>query len=215
MSARVILAFGDSNTHGASAIAPDGSWWRYGAETRWPTQLAEKLGPDYRVIEEGLPGRTTCFDDPIEGAHKNGLRVLPALLQTHAPLDLVILMLGTNDLKARFSLEAADIAKAMARLVQEIRALAVGPEGGDPALLIVAPAPIIEIGVPGPHMAGGAAKSQQLADFYARLAEQEGAYFFDAGSMAAVDPADGIHLTPEAHRTLADRFAEIIKGMGR
>ena len=214
MSDRVILAFGDSNTHGASAIAPDETWVRYGPEIRWPTRLAGLLGAGWQVVEEGLPGRTTVFDDPISGAHKNGLRVLPAILETHAPVDLVILMLGTNDLKARFSLPAEDIAKGVARLVTEIRRMGAGPAGGNPDILIVAPAPILETGVPGPRMAGGAAKSRRLAALYAELAARTGCGFFDAGTVAEVDPMDGIHLTPGAHERLADALAAELREWG-
>ncbi|MBE3636860.1 SGNH/GDSL hydrolase family protein [Mangrovicoccus algicola] len=214
MSDRVILCYGDSNTHGASAIAADGSWTRHDAATRWPMRLAAALGPGYRVIEEGLPGRTTCLDDPFEGEFLNGLRVLPAVLRSHKPVDLVVLMLGTNDLKARFSMTAADIAKGIARLITEIRRHACGPGGGDPDILVVAPPPITETGVPAPHMLGGAEKSRALAAEMAAVAAAAGTMFYDAGLVAQVDPLDGIHLDAEAHAGLAEGLARAIRDWG-
>ncbi|WP_172327628.1 SGNH/GDSL hydrolase family protein [Mangrovicoccus sp. HB161399] len=214
MSERVILCYGDSNTHGTSAIADDGTWFRYGTGTRWPLRLADLLGPGYRVIEEGLPGRTTCLDDPFEGEFMNGLRVLPAVLRTHKPVDLVVLMLGTNDLKTRFSVTAADIAKGVARLITEIRSHQAGPVGTDPDILVVAPAPITETGVPAPHMVGGAEKSRGLAPAMASIAAANGALFYDAGLVADTDPQDGIHLTAEAHARLAEGLAAEIREWG-
>ncbi|WP_138469572.1 SGNH/GDSL hydrolase family protein [Poseidonocella sp. HB161398] len=214
MSERVILCYGDSNTHGTSAIADDGSWYRYDTATRWPMRLAADLGPGYRVIEEGLPGRTTCLDDPFEGAFMNGLRILPAVLRSHKPVDLVVLMLGTNDLKTRFSVTAADIAKGAGRLVTEIRRQECGPGGGAPQILMVAPTPIIETGVPAPHMVGGAEKSRGLAGAMEAMAKAMGTEFYDAGLVARVDPQDGIHLTAEAHARLAEGLAAVIRERG-
>ncbi|WP_108259056.1 SGNH/GDSL hydrolase family protein [Mangrovicoccus ximenensis] len=214
MSERVILCYGDSNTHGASAIADDGTWHRYDTGTRWPLRMADLLGSGYRVIEEGLPGRTTCLDDPFEGEFLNGLRVLPAVLRTHKPVDLMVLMLGTNDLKTRFSLTPADIAKGITRLITEIRSHQAGPDGTDPDILVVAPAPISETGVPGPHMVGGALKSRGLAPAMAAAAAAAGAMFYDAGQVAETDPQDGIHLTADAHARLAEGLAAEIKEWG-
>ena len=107
---KTILCYGDSNTWGAKPILKLGSPDRYQYEVRWTTVLQNQLGNDYHIIAEGLNGRTSTFDDPIEGAHKNGKRYLFPCLETHAPLDLVIIMLGTNDLKSRLGLTAWDIA---------------------------------------------------------------------------------------------------------
>ena len=94
---KTILCYGDSNTHGAMPMAAAGDVRRFGREDRWPGILLRELGPDWTVIEEGLPGRTTVHSDPIEGAHKNGLAYLPVSLESHAPIDLVVLMIGTNN----------------------------------------------------------------------------------------------------------------------
>ncbi|MEM7461801.1 MAG: hydrolase, partial [Pseudomonadota bacterium] len=87
-------------------------------ERRWTGVAANLLGSGWRVVEEGLPGRTTVHDDPIEGRHKNGLSALPMVLESHRPIDMLVIMLGTNDLKTRFSLTAGDIACSEGKLVE-------------------------------------------------------------------------------------------------
>ncbi len=124
---RTLLCYGDSNTHGTLPMPTLDALGRYDRDTRWPGQL-QKLLPDWHVIEEGHPGRTTVHDDPIEGPHRNGLTVLPSILESHREIDAVILMLGTNDLKGRFSLNATDIALALEKLVLVIKASLAGPK---------------------------------------------------------------------------------------
>ena len=96
---RTIMCFGDSNTYGAIPTLARVGRHRFAPDRRWPGIMRRQLGTGWEVLEEGHPGRTTVHDDPIEGIHKNGLKALPVCLETHMPLDLVILMLGTNDLK--------------------------------------------------------------------------------------------------------------------
>ncbi|TKB94918.1 MAG: hydrolase, partial [Mesorhizobium sp.] len=124
---RSVLCYGDSNTHGQ--IPGRGPLERYGPDERWPGVLRAELGPDWYVIEEGLSGRTTVHDDPIEGAHKNGRTYLRPCLQSHATLDLVIIMLGTNDLKIRFNKPPSEVAMGIGCLVYDIKELAPGPGG--------------------------------------------------------------------------------------
>ena len=108
---KTILCFGDSNTWGCKPITTPGVFERHPPEVRWPGVFREQLGPGYTVIEEGANGRTTVHNDPFEGAHLNGRTYFSPCLETHMPLDLVIIMLGTNDLKPRFGLNAFDIAR--------------------------------------------------------------------------------------------------------
>ena len=124
---RVILCFGDSNTHGTQPMATLDGNGRFGHDARWPSVMGRALGPAYEVIAEGHPGRTTVHDDPTEGPHRNGVRVLPALLESHKPLDLVILKLGTNDLKYGFHVGPFDIAQAIDRLVRLVQGFGAGP----------------------------------------------------------------------------------------
>ncbi|OSP53945.1 SGNH/GDSL hydrolase family protein [Pseudoruegeria sp. SK021] len=210
MTHRSILCFGDSNTHGTRPLAVLGEMARLDHSHRWPGVMAAALGPDWSVIEEGQPGRTITHDDPVEGAHKNGLTVLPALLETHRPLDLVIVMLGTNDLKHRFAVTPLDIARSAGRLLSVIRASNAGPNGAAPATLLICPPPIVEAGSLSEMFEGGAAKSQVLASRFAAIAEMMQVPFLDAGACAEVDLLDGIHLTEASHGRLGVSVAEAV-----
>lgn len=206
---KTILLFGDSNTHGTLPVPDLGSSDRYSRDDRWTTRLANLLA-DWEVITEGHPGRTTVHDDPIEGAHRNGLTILPALLESHRPIDVVLVMLGTNDLKQRFSVNAGDIALSLERLVRVILTSAAGPNGSAPGVLLVAPPPIVEVGCLAGMFAGGAAKSQALTVEIAAAASRAGVPFLDAGQVVAVSPIDGIHYGPEANQPLATAIAAAI-----
>ncbi len=207
---RSLLLFGDSNTHGSMPAPHLGFSGRYGLEERWAGRLARLL-PDWEVINEGHPGRTTVHDDPIEGAHRNGMTVLPALLETHRPLDAVLIMLGTNDLKPRFSVNAGDIALGLERIIGFIRAFGAGRDGAVPGILLVAPPPVEEAGCLAEMFAGGAAKSRLLASRVRQVAERTGVAFMDAGELVTVSPVDGVHYGPEANPVLAEAFAAAIR----
>ena len=192
-----ILCYGDSNTHGTRPMQEGSAMQRFEVADRWPGVLRAALGADCLVIEEGLPGRTTVHDDPIEGVHRNGLRTLRACLESHVPLDLVVLMLGTNDLKTRFSVTPADIAGSIERLLREI--LLCTDSFGPGAL--------------GAILEGGAAKSRALAPLYQAVALRHGASFLDAGSIIRVSPIDGVHFEADQHHRLGAAVAAVIGGM--
>ncbi|MDI9594228.1 MAG: SGNH/GDSL hydrolase family protein, partial [Atribacterota bacterium] len=132
-----ILCFGDSLTWGWNPVDRG----RYPFEKRWTGVLQKELGKDYRIIEEGLNGRTTIWDDPIEG-EKNGKKYLIPCLESHLPLDLVIIMLGTNDLKLRFNKSAFDIAAAADSLIQLVQKSRAGRDSQSPKALLVSPPPL-------------------------------------------------------------------------
>jgi lysophospholipase L1-like esterase len=132
---RTVLCYGDSNTWGSDPETGE----RFPEGVRWPGVLRRELGEEYRVIEEGLPGRTTVRDDPIEGDHKNGRSYLRACLESHRPIDLVTIMLGTNDLKERFGSSASDIAQGAASLADWTLRSGCGPEGGAPVVVLISP----------------------------------------------------------------------------
>lgn len=212
-ASRTVLCFGDSNTHGTVPMRFLGDIRRHPADVRWTAHLAAARGTHVTLVEEGHPGRTTVHDDPVEGAHKNGIRVLPALLETHRPVDLVVLMLGTNDLKARFSVTPADIARSIDRLCEVIARSAAGPDLAAPRILIVCPPPIEECGCLGEMFEGGAAKSRRLASLVETVAVDRGAAFLDAGRHIAVSPLDGIHFEAEAHALLGKAIAPMVAAM--
>ncbi|NCN05749.1 MAG: SGNH/GDSL hydrolase family protein [Spirochaetales bacterium] len=194
---KVILCFGDSNTWGAS---PSESGVRYPRDVRWPGQLQKILGDAYYVIEEGQPGRTTVWDDPIE-QHKNGAKVLPSLLESHRPLDLVIILLGTNDLKARFSLTPEDIALGARRLVMMVTECPV---------LLVCPPPTDSHAHKWQPMTGAYEKSLGLGEKFAKVAAEVGCDFLDAGSLPRNPTPDGFHWDTDFHVELARAIKKII-----
>jgi lysophospholipase L1-like esterase len=210
MPTRTILCYGDSNTHGTVPATGPFDRRRFPEDVRWPGMLRAALGDGWTVIEEGLPGRTTVHDDPLEGVHKNGLSHLRACLESHRPVDVLVIMLGTNDLKTRFSVPPGDIARGVGRLCETALACEAGPSSGAPKLVVVAPVPIIEAGHLGEMFGGGAAKSERLAPLYEELAAQLGAAFLDAGTIARVSPIDGVHLEADQHRALGEALAQVV-----
>ncbi len=205
---RTIVCFGDSNTHGANPSAPG----RLPRDQRWPRIMGRLLGDGYEVIEEGLNGRCTVWDTPIEKG-RNGLDYLYPCLLTHAPVDLLIIMLGTNDLKSTYGNTAADIACGAARLVDEAKGTLAGPDGTPPKVLLMSPAPIGPLTAQSEMWGLGAAveASHQLASMYEIVAADHGAAFFDAGSVASVHPDDGIHLGPESCDRLGTAVAAEVR----
>lgn len=205
-----ILIYGDSNTFGTLPMASlsDDSALPKGA--RWGDVMGATLGDGVEVITEGLPGRTTVHDDPVEGAYRNGLRPLRAILESHKPIDLLIFCLGTNDMKNRFSLNAGDIALSVARLVREAKAL-----GCVDQILVICPPPVLERDDLAQIFEGAAARSVGLPEAMQRFAEVNGATFFDAGSVISSDPIDGVHWSPDSHMQLgaavAVKVQEVLK----
>jgi lysophospholipase L1-like esterase len=168
--------------------------------------------PRWQVIEEGLNGRTTCREDPVEG-DKNGLRQLIPILESHKPLDVVAVMLGTNDLKVRYSPMPYDIARGAQRVVTAARDSGTGADNSPPRVLMICPPPTVDS--PGfKHLFGDSVElSGKLSPLYRQLARECGALFLDAGKVIQTSAADGIHLEPEDHRKLAAAVAEILQSL--
>lgn len=199
-----ILCYGDSNTHGYNA---DGG--RFFCEERWTGVLASLLGEDYHIIEEGLGGRTTVFEDPIhEGM--NGFTTLLPIMMTHEPIDTLIIMLGTNDTKDRFNASAKVCGIAMQRLVE--KALSVPAwRDGKRDIIVVAPAPIRpEIRDEGMGR-GCSERSYGLAAEYKAVAELLHCRFLDAAPIAEVHQKDWMHLTREGHIALAQELVGLVE----
>jgi lysophospholipase L1-like esterase len=204
---KTILCYGDSNTWGYEP----GPCTRYAAAARWPGVLRRELGEGYAVIEEGLNGRTTVFDDPVEGVHKNGRPYLLPCLETHAPLDLVVLMLGTNDLKTRFNVPPSDIAAGAGVLVGDILRSGCGRGGKAPKVLLVAPAVTGETAEDGEMFKGAREKSKRFAGMYRLIAEQHGVAFLNANEHITTSEIDGIHLEPAEHEKLGAAVAGAVR----
>ena len=212
-----ILCFGDSNTWGyiPDGQPEDGSYRiRFPFEVRWTGILQGILGSDYRVIEEGLNGRTTMWDDP-KAPYRNGAKYLDACIETHAPLDLIMIMLGTNDLKPRISGRAYDSAEGVGLLIEMIRKNPTGRNGATPQALIVSPAAIgshIDISPFTDEFGGRAAheESLKMPSYLAATAKANGAEFMDAAKYARTVP-DAIHLDADSHKKFAKALAQKIK----
>jgi lysophospholipase L1-like esterase len=202
----VILAYGDSNTWGYNPATGA----RFAAEMRWTGVMSRELGADYRVIEEGLNGRTSVFDDPIE-PYRNGLTYLPPCLLSHAPLDLIIIALGCNDMKRRFWMSPADIAHGVERLVLTAKSFPVGPTGGPPNIILVAPPSIVELSAFADLFEGAREKSHALGARYCAVAELHGIGFVDAGAHIHCSPLDGIHFEADQHARLGRVMAAAVK----
>ena len=202
----VIVVFGDSNTWGYDPATGG----RFPRAQRWPTVLQRELGPDFEVIAEGLNGRTTVHNDPIE-PYRCGSDALAPCLMSHAPLDLVILALGCNDLKRRFSVSAFDIAEGAARLIFLARAYGEGPQGAAPKILLIAPPPIAKLTEYAEMFEGGPEKSRLLGDRFRAVAEREGVAFLDAGQVIRCSDLDGIHYEADQHDLLGRAAAKAVR----
>lgn len=202
-----ILCFGDSNTHGTGPMSELGVERRWPFEQRWPGVLQGRLGPAWRVIEEGLPGRTIGRDDPVEGADRNALRYLPACLRSHRPLDAVVFLLGTNDLKARFDADARAIAQGVHALLDAVE-LNLTPGQARPRVLVVSPPPVLERGCLATMFSGAERRAAGLADAYAAVARARQVDHLDAGPIAPVSPIDGVHLEQAGQHQLGQRIAD-------
>ena len=210
-----VLVYGDSNSWG---FLDDGSGKRYA--DRWPVVMQRDLaggGCVIDLIEECLPGRTTSADDPEKGAHMNGLTPLAAILLSHQPLDLIVIMLGTNDFKARFGRTAEAIAGELAMLNRQAAGMAAGQGGWHSergaATLLVCPPPL---GMRADdkdwpmqeEWTGGRAKSLDLA---ARMAEAAGDMdWINAGDSVQSSELDPIHWSADSHHAFGAVMARAV-----
>lgn len=201
-----ILCFGDSNTWGYDAFT-DG---RFPEDVRWTGQLKQMLGEGFEVIEEGLCGRTTVLEDPLnEGM--SGLSYLGPCMMSHSPLDVLVVMLGTNDCKERFSMTARNIACGMKRLLLKAQQTPAWRE--TLRILLVAPGaicPECEASPVAEEMGMCSERSMGLAKEYRRIAEELGTEFLDAGAFVRMNTIDYMHLDRESHRILAEKLAAVL-----
>lgn len=208
-----LLTFGDSNTHGTPPIEVRGEYHRFGPDIRWPQVCWRALGPGWELAEEGLPGRTAAFDDPVMGDHMNGRQGLRIALQSHGPVDVLTIMLGTNDVKARFASTPEMVMAGVAGLVDVAQSLEMQQRHGGFKILLICPPPVEEVGPIMGEFYGGAARSRALAPLYRTFAEARGCGFLDAGQVIAVSPVDGVHYDAEAHGKLGRAVAEAIRAL--
>jgi lysophospholipase L1-like esterase len=204
---KTILCYGDSNTWGSNPATGK----RLASSERWPGVLQQALGNRYVVIEEGLSGRTTVWDDPIEGRHKNGHRYLLPCLESHQPLDLVTIMLGTNDLKSRFTVSAYDIAQGAGVLVDIVQRSDVGPNGDAPRVLLLVPPPLGKLTELAEMFEGAEAKSVRFSACFQRVAAERRCDFLDTSEVIVSSEIDGIHLAASEHQKLGKAVATQVR----
>ncbi|NNH68754.1 hypothetical protein HLB23_02480 [Nocardia uniformis] len=208
-SAFTVLCFGDSNTFGQRS---EGSG-RWPADVRWTGRLQEILGNGYYVIEEGLGGRTADLDDP-ERNDRNGRTYFQPCLRSHSPLDIVVIMLGTNDLKTRFDRGPEDIATALDGYIDNIESTAWTRTGEVPTTLLVSPIHL-DASKPGfaenssEYSADSVGKSRKLGAAIHSVADKSNALFVDAATVACPGH-DGIHLSRDSHEPLARLIAKTV-----
>ena len=186
---KTIVCFGDSNTWG---YVPGSDGERFGRDVRWPALLATALGGEAEVIAEGLNGRTATIESPVEEG-RNGLPYLVPCLRSHAPVDLLVIYLGTNDASW---LEPMLVARSVGRLVKVARTADAGPHREKPDILVVCPPPFLGF---------------ELAPSFREVCAQLGCELLDLDGIAAYSDLDGIHLDEEGHRAVAAAVEKRVK----
>ena len=214
-----ILCFGDSNTWGYNAETGA----RFAYDVRWTSLVQKELGDNFNIIPEGLNGRTTVYDEPYK-LYKRGFDYLPVCLQSHAPLDLVVIMLGTNDSKSFFRNTAFAIGRGIRSLLDMVTASDAGVDGRAPAILLMSPVPV----KPGNQQKASfdlrefanldghdpIVVSKGIAAEFSQKADEYGCGFLNAADFADVSSVDGIHLTADGHKALASAVVKKILEMG-
>ncbi|WP_051328942.1 SGNH/GDSL hydrolase family protein [Geminicoccus roseus] len=219
--AKRVMVFGDSNSWGWIPITEGFPSTRYAQDERWPGVLQEQLGEGYEVVVEALSGRTTDLADPtvpnVTGAALVGADYLSPAIASHLPLDLVVIMLGTNDLKAMYDRSPYRIALGMGKLVDIVQDTGggVGTSYPAPKVLVLAPPPLGELSPQAFQdlFAGGPEKSRRLGELYEPVARAGGAEFLDIGQVTPTDGVDGIHFTKEAQRKIGMAVADKVKAI--
>ena len=217
MTMKNILCFGDSNTWGfvPGAFDPKTLYMkRYSIRERWPGLLRDILGEDFHIIEEGLNGRTTNVEYPDLSGRSGTSYILPCLY-SHSPLDLVILNIGINDIKAIFDRSMMEISKGMAEIIDLIRSTSYGPDmQGQPQILLLSPSALIHEGYVDQNnesaFKGGMEKSLLFNDYYKKLALERDCHYVDLQSVVSYSKIDGLHYDKRGHAVVASIVASKI-----
>ena len=208
-----IICFGDSNTWGYDPVTGD----RYDEETRWTMRMQKLLGDEYQIIEEGQNGRTIACEDPWEWGNKKGMDYVLPMVESHRPFDLLIIMLGSNDLKKKFNLPAGDIAGSLKTMLMHLKSFLKYKCSIDPKIMIVSPVWLGE-GIDCSRFAeffdgkNAVENSKRLAYWYEEAAKLFECEFFDASTVASAGQTDYLHMEAESHEKLAEALAKRVKG---
>lgn len=203
-SAKTVLCYGDSNTWGENPMTGE----RHPRSVRWAGVLQQLLGNDYEVISEGLCGRTFVATDPSK-VHRTGITHLVSILESAYPVDYLVVMLGTNDVKTTYNLSAEQIA---GHLEETIKLVTSNIDDGEvmPKIIIICPPPVImpDSGNLDPRMINAASIFEKLPDLYRQVAEKYGCEYLNAGDYISSSKVDGYHLDADAHSLLAEKIKE-------
>ncbi len=205
---KTVLTFGDSNTYGTPPAHARGENRRFDADVRWPGIMSHALGSDWTVLEQSLPGRTTCLADPVMGMHMDGQLGLRIALESNGPVDVLTIMLGTNDAQTHHARSAEQIVGGLASLLAIANSEPYQTRHGGFDIVVIAPPPILEQGTYRDTLMGAAEKSRAFAPMIAALAAHWGVAFLDAGALVGSSPIDGLHLSAEDHAILGAAVAQ-------
>jgi lysophospholipase L1-like esterase len=213
---KTILCFGDSNTWGFDPTSITTAFpARHPIDVRWTGVLARELGPDFRIIEEGQNGRTTVHHDPFNVARR-GLDYLPACLESHKPIDLVVMMLGSNDLKAVFNVPPSEVASGAGVLARMIVTSQAGPDNRAPQLLLLCPPPVGNLShlpLLADKIQNGSARSRMLPTHFEALAKAFGCGYLNTQDIVTPSHHDGIHLDASEHQKLGLAIAAKVRSL--
>lgn len=207
-----ILLYGDSNTWGFNPDFTCQEDLRFVREERWGGVLQREMGEEYCVIEEGLGGRTTTLEDPAAPG-RNGLALLAPIVQSHQPLELLVFLLGTNDMKNTYRASLADIRRGMELLLQNARNPYWWDARKPPKMLLISPTHIHDTGVHDFIDASSAEKSLGLLPHYKQLAEDYDCGFLDAAAVTQPSAWEGLHLDKAGHAALGKAAAKVARSM--
>lgn len=198
-----ILIYGDSIPWG---LIPTTKFERFDFDERWPSVLQSKLGDNYTVIEECLCARTIDSDDLRPGFEgRNGMAFLPTCLDSHYPLDIVILSLGLNEIKSIYDWTSEQVAEKMRQMIHLIKQRKPNFHESNPRILLLSQPIVDNTGCWGELWVGSHKKSEELYSAYKNLAEKERIEFVDL-SMIAVDDKDGVHINKDGHALIAEQL---------
>ena len=183
---------------------------------RWTGICQNLLGGDYEILEHGLNGRTTVYDD-CSNPYLNGKSGLGYSLISQKPIDLVVLFLGTNDLKTTDAHGAANGVDELIAMLMDADAMIpvsqpIFPKGIK--VLLVSPPHIAdEIAYLRPESAlvEKAQETHRFAKLYQNVAEKYGVNFLDAAQYTRPSLVDCVHIDIDSHKMLGDAIAVKIR----
>lgn len=206
---KTILCYGDSITWG---YIP-GNLGRYPFDKRWPSVLQKEIGNQFHVIAEGLRGRYTVHDEPFR-VGRNGASLLQPILESHSPVSLLIIFLGTNDVLHHRDLTALDAARGVEVLAKIAQSSETGPSENSPKVLVISPPRISTLSKELAELCHGEpSESEHFSKFFRKMTERRNLFLLDAAEIIEPSTVDGVHLDEDNHAVLGKAIAEEVLGI--